>query len=327
MLRIEAIFKTEERARIFQSKLDLLATEVPFSLHKLTVDSELIPVTDSSAFCLVPLLMRDYKHEDEEDSPEQTVTHSVTSTVPINDDLVMFQSIQSPESFLFISPEKAHIIDRADCVTQFPSLKDCPDNFLALSAELHDQFDGRSVPTGVPLFVIIPEEISSTTISSSLSSKVFTTVKICIYFYSEAAAGLASRFKHFETGPNHSVRMFLAAANPEMFVQCLNWKGVSGLLPLNYYSLLFLILFSAQRTLESWRQENPPFLPDLVIPYDESVLSALTPSPPLKVQPVSSREERHLLKQKKQWTPSPDPKLKKKGGRRTPPLPPAPSGR
>ena len=107
MLRLMAVFKSEEKAEVFRSELDLLSEEVPFSLHKLIVDTELSPVTDPFSFRLVSLLMRDYNHVDEDDSPEQTITHSVTSTVPINDDLVMFQSLQSPEAFLFISPAKA----------------------------------------------------------------------------------------------------------------------------------------------------------------------------------------------------------------------------
>ncbi len=79
------------------------------------------------------------------------------------------------------------------------------------------------------LFIIIPEEITSTTISSSLSSQVYTTVKVSIYFYSEeAGAAIVSRFKHFENGPNHSVRMYLSAVHPKLFVQCLNWKGISS---------------------------------------------------------------------------------------------------
>ena len=93
VLRLKAIFDTKKEARVFQSELDLLSEEVPFSLHKLIVDSELILVTDTSAYHLVPLRMKEYNHDDEEDSPEQTFTHTVTvSTVPINDDLVMFQS-------------------------------------------------------------------------------------------------------------------------------------------------------------------------------------------------------------------------------------------
>ena len=84
VLRLMAIFETKERARIFQSELDLLATEVPFSLHHLLVDSELIPITDPTSYRLVPLLMRDYIHEEEDDSPEQTITHTMTiSTVPV----------------------------------------------------------------------------------------------------------------------------------------------------------------------------------------------------------------------------------------------------
>jgi len=151
VLRLMALFKTEERARVFQSKLDLLATEVPFSLHKLTVVSERIPVTDPSSYHLVDLMMRDYNHEDEEDSPEMTFTHTVTvSTVPVNDDLVLFQSPQTLEDFVINAPLKAHIIDKASCVGHLASLKDCPDNFLALDSNLHNQFDGRSVnPSGV----------------------------------------------------------------------------------------------------------------------------------------------------------------------------------
>ena len=85
------------------------------------MDSELIPITDPSSFHLVRLRMRDYNHEDEEDSPEQTFTHTVTvSTVPVNDDLVIFQSIQTPEAFYVNSPQKAHIIDKASCVIISP---------------------------------------------------------------------------------------------------------------------------------------------------------------------------------------------------------------
>ena len=103
--------------------------------------------------------MRDYNHEDDYNSPEMTFTHSMTvSTVPVNDDLVIFQSIQSTDAFVINLAQKAHIIDKAYCVGPFDYLKDCPDNFLALDANLHNQFDGRSVtPNGVPLFVIIPE--------------------------------------------------------------------------------------------------------------------------------------------------------------------------
>ena len=91
VLRLMAIFKGERDARVFQSEMDLLATEVPFSLHHLLVDSELIPITDTTSYHLVPLMMRDYNHEDEEDSPEMTFTHTITvSTVPVNDDLVCF---------------------------------------------------------------------------------------------------------------------------------------------------------------------------------------------------------------------------------------------
>ena len=226
-----AIFKSEERARVFQSKLDLLATEVPFSLHHLLVDSELIPIADPNSYHLVPLLMRDYLHEEEDDSPEQTITHTMTiSTVPVNDDLVIFQSIQSAEAFLINSAQKAHIIDKSYCVGHFASLKDCPDNFLALDANLHNQFDGRSVtPNGVPLFVIIPEQITSDTICSSISSTAHTNVRVGIYFYSDTVSAVIlchSHIKCFESGPHQSVHMFLAAANPTLFVQCLNWKGV-----------------------------------------------------------------------------------------------------
>ena len=306
MLRLKAIFESKERALFFRSKLDILTTELPFSLHKLVIDSEVIPIPDSSSFHFVLLFMRDYNHNDEDDSPEQTFTHSVTSTVPHNDDLVMFQALQTSDSFVFNCAEKAHIVDKAICVQQFPSLKDCSDNFLALSAELHNQFDGRSVsPSGVPLFVVIPEEIGSTTISSSLSSKIYTTVKVCIYFYTdEAGAAIVSRFKHFENGPNHSVLLYLAAAHPQLFVQCLNWKGVFSFsafeFPANHR-----VLLSAQRTLETWRQESPSFLPELVIPYDESVLCASIPPPPVTLQPSSSREA-YSLRNPKKWSQSPD---------------------
>jgi len=204
-------------------------------------------------------------------------------------------------------------------------LKDCPDNFLALDSNLHNQFDGRSVnPSGVPLFVIIPEEITSSTISSSVSSKIYTNVKVAIYFYNETVAPrIVPHFKHFENGPNDSVHMFLGASHPHLFVQCLNWKGVSQHSNIGF-SPIFLFLLSAQRTLESWQDRS--FLPSLIIPFDESVLSAVTPSPPLDSQPISSREDRHLLKKNKPWTPSPNPKLRRKAGRRSPPLPPAPSG-
>ena len=229
VLRIKAIFKRERDAQIFQSELDLFAEDVPFSLHKLSVDSEAIP-TDPYSVDLVRLRMKDYNHEEEEYSPEQTFTHTMTvSTVPANDDLVNFQSIQSIDAFVINSAQKAHIIDKAYCVGPFASLKDCPDNLLALDANLHNQFDGRSVtPSGVPLFVIVPQHINSTTEISSLSSKVYTNVKVVIYFYNETAAAaiLASHFKAFEGGPHRSVHMFLAAANPQLFVQCLNWKGM-----------------------------------------------------------------------------------------------------
>jgi hypothetical protein len=229
VLRIKAVFKAEEKALMFQSDLDLLSQEVPFSFYNLTVVSAVVPVAQPSSLPLVRLLMCDYNHGDEEDSPNQTNTHSMTSVVPNNDDLVMFQSLQAANSFGLNCAEKAHIVDKAVCRQDFPSLTDCSDNFLALSAELHNQFDGRSVnPRGVPLFVIIPEEIDhATTISSSLSSKLYTTVKVCIYFYSdEAYATIASRFKLCEHVPNHHwVHMCLFAAHPELFVQCLNWKG------------------------------------------------------------------------------------------------------
>ena len=258
VLRLKAIFDNKERDRVFRSDLDLLATEVPFSLHNLFVICELIPVADPSSYHFVDLMMRDYNHEDENDSPEMTFTHSMTvSTVPVNDDLVIFQSIQSAEAFVVNSAQKAHIIDKAYCVGHFASLKDCPDNFLALDANLHNQFDGRSVtPTGVPLFVIIPEEITSATISTSISSKVFTNVKVGIHFYNETAAAtiLASHFKSFETGPHQSVHMFLAAVQPELFVQCLNWKGLLSLSPFVLTPLC--ISFSARRTLEIWGQES-----------------------------------------------------------------------
>ena len=241
-----------------------------------------------------------------------------------------FQSIQSDEAFVLNSPQKAHIIDKAYCVGHFASLKDCPDNFLALDANLHNQFDGRSVtPSGVPLFVIIPEQITSATISSSIPSKVFTNVKVGIHFYNETAAAAIrdSHFKSFEGGSHQSVHMFLAAAHPELFVQCLNWKGVFSLIFLSF-SPDYVSLLPARRTLELWGQESPAFLPDLVIPYDESVLGCFRIlSPPVTSPPISSREDRHLFKQKKIWSPAPDPHVMKKGGRRSPPLPPAPSGR
>ena len=230
--------KAEERALVFQSELDLLSEEVPFSLHKLTVDSEVIQVAHSSSLPLVRLLMRDYNHEDEDDSPEQTFTHTVSaSTVPVNDDLVLFQSIQHPDYFRINAPQKAHIIDKAHCLGRFSSLKDCPDNFLALSSELHEQFDGRSVtPSGVPSFVIIPEEITSTASSSSISSKRYINVKVRIFFHSDTAGAIIiPRLKHFETdSSNQSVLMFLAAANPQIFAQCLNWKGMVEYLPLSF---------------------------------------------------------------------------------------------
>ena len=271
VLRLMAIFKGERDARVFQSELDLLAEEVIFSLHKLTVDSERIPVTDPSSYHLVDLMMRDYNHEDEEDSPEMTFTHTVTvSTVPVNDDLVLFQSPQTPEDFVINAPLKAHLVDKASCVGHLASLKDCPDNFLALDSNLHNQFDGRSVnPSGVPLFVIIPEEITSSTISSSVSSKIYTNVKVAIYFYNETVASvIVTHFKHFEKGPNDSVHMFLGASRPHFFVQCLNWKGVYLHSTIGF-SPNFLFLLSAQRTLESWQDRllSPPLSFPLTSPF------------------------------------------------------------
>ena len=68
-------------------------------------------------------------------------------------------------------------------------------------------------------------------------------------------------------------------------------------------------------------------LPDLVIPYDESVLGVSSPSPPVMSPPISYREDRHLLKRNKIWYPAPNSKSKKKDWRRSPTLPPAPSRR
>ena len=142
----------------------------------------------------------------------------------------------------------------------FASLKDCPDNFLALDANLHNQFDGRSViPSGVPLFVIIPEEITSTTISSSVSSKVYTSVKVAIYFYNETvAAVIFPHFKHFENGTNDSVHMFLGPSHPHLFVQCLNWKGMFYISLLCSHHFLFLLFSPAHARKLGQRKSGIP---------------------------------------------------------------------
>ena len=72
-------------------------------------------------------------------------------------------------------------------------------------------------------------------------------------------------------------------------------------------SFLWFLVFLSARCLHVWfavvvtvkirDDKSSAFLPDLVIPYDESVLGASSPSHPVTSRPISSREDLELFKQ------------------------------
>jgi hypothetical protein len=65
------------------------------------------------------------------------------------DDIYVYQSIENPSAFSMTDPESAHIFPKKNCVGQYKWLDDKPFNRLALSGDLHVNFDGTGRGRGV----------------------------------------------------------------------------------------------------------------------------------------------------------------------------------
>jgi hypothetical protein len=167
----------------------------------------------------------------ESDSPMQTLedftgSHASSSTDALakEDDLVKYQSLESPDCFQVFDACKMHIKDKA----LFKDLKRDPNNLIAGSwTPFHQAFDGMGTHGKIPKVAIRFERAHSEQILLS-ETKKRQRVDVALEFQNEQVERLvAPRLKQGSSkNPLKDLEWlsFVHVEDPHIFQECLDWK-------------------------------------------------------------------------------------------------------
>ena len=152
-LQIRLLFKSEERAEDFQTKLNSFASEHPHFRDKLDVTRRIGRVNIAEE--LDRVLRTDYDAGDNTDSPEMSLNDILSDTASVvsifGDTSRTLQALENTAAVAILGSKwyKCHLI--ADCSEN--QLKNDPDNFIYASWPFHQQLDGLNTMCGIGLTI------------------------------------------------------------------------------------------------------------------------------------------------------------------------------
>ena len=222
-LRINVLFKTEENALRFDSRIRNESITMNSPMNSLTIHSSVS--TASTAQLGERIYSKDYIPTDSE-SPQDTQTEISDhfSTFEQTSEEFKYQRIEKLSIFGSIGKaESCHLISASHC-RNYPSYsrfdKD-PNNKLAMSRDLHGWFDHLN--TDIPLFYLKVVSISDSVIIEGRYKVVIAVVAL----NQESANMIFCRLIEGSTQTNDPLVMNTSVyvTNPTIFQKCLEWKG------------------------------------------------------------------------------------------------------
>ena len=239
-LVIQALFMPADRAGAENFQTALTQWYLENSLvgleHRVHVEEDIqgVKLSDivrdsSTPAILSRVFLHDYSGADSESpmsSLDQFRALSISSssdTQAATDDILKYQSFESPECFQILGAYQMHIKDKAHCSQ---ALKNNSNNLIAGSwTPFHQFFDGLRIVDGIPKLAVKFLQITTEQIIVPGGSKR-QRVDVALEFQDEEAAKIfVPRLKQgTKRDTNLSWHSFLHVENATIFQECLQWK-------------------------------------------------------------------------------------------------------
>ncbi|KAJ3251509.1 hypothetical protein HK103_002377 [Boothiomyces macroporosus] len=219
MLFINVLFKNEENADQFRSTV-LENVSIMSPRKDLQAQVSVLPVVDPEFNGTI--LVGDYVAD--EHSPPETPRESSISLVTNNDPLYKYQRLEA-DRYLLARPDRAHIIDKAECDknSTYQKYRNDENNFLALSKDLHCFFDGMFNVDYPQFKLYIKHEAESTEPENDFRYRIDLIVEV---YDINAAQAIFYRLKEGSTAIDDThMETFVYVKNKDYFRTCLGWKA------------------------------------------------------------------------------------------------------
>lgn len=228
-LKMELIFKSEERAMLFETNLNQWNSKRPLGF---AIAAPTVELTHETGVMqqLPRVRLASYKPEDT-DSPCASLAklqgaHSApASSIELSDDLTKYQSFEAP-IWLRAGRSKAyrlHLKNKGPSYGHDPALAKDENNMVAGSWEFHQYLDGLNMESSMPVIALRPDGVGDE-IEENGQKRRKVTVSIECYDEDVAAimnVRLKSGSKKLDS-LTYSTEVYVT--HPHTFNECLQWK-------------------------------------------------------------------------------------------------------
>ncbi|KAL1511533.1 hypothetical protein AB1Y20_006328 [Prymnesium parvum] len=228
-LKLELIFKSEERAMLFETNINLWNTKCPLGFEIAAPTVELTHETGVMQQ-LPRVRLASYKPEDT-DLPFASLANlqgarsAPASFIELSDDLAKYQSFEDP---IWLragrsKPYRLHLKNKGPSYGHDPALAKDENNMVAGSWEFHQFLDGLDMESNMPVIALRPDGVGNEIEENGRKRRKVTVSIEC--HNEEIAAIMNFRLKAGSKkldSLTYSTDVYVT--HPHIFNECLQWK-------------------------------------------------------------------------------------------------------